>query len=169
MCVRVDYLAPEVILGRGHGKEVDWWALGVIIYEFLTGIPPFNAETQEEIFENIVSLSTCMNHVGRLNWIGLDWMIMMVYLGVADIFWPDIPEEMSPEAQDLISKLLTLDPNERLGAKGADEVKAHPFFAGVDWNTVLLQPAIFVPRVANDTDSSYFDDGTYLRHSSTSR
>lgn len=71
-CVRVDYLAPEVILGRGHGKEVDWWALGVIIYEFLTGIPPFNAETQEEIFENIVSLSTCMNHVGRLNWIELD-------------------------------------------------------------------------------------------------
>jgi serine/threonine protein kinase len=55
-----DYLAPEVILGRGHGREVDWWALGVIIYEFITGIPPFNAETQEEIFENIVSRS--MSH-----------------------------------------------------------------------------------------------------------
>ena len=50
-----DYLAPEVILGTGHGKAVDWWALGVILFEFLTGCPPFNAETPQQIFENILN------------------------------------------------------------------------------------------------------------------
>ena len=86
-----DYLAPEVILGQGHGKEVDWWSLGVILYEFLLGFPPFNADSVSEIFENIVSLNIC---------------------------WPDIPEELSYEAYDLISKLLVLDPAERIAVKG---------------------------------------------------
>lgn len=86
-----DYLAPEVILGQGHGKEVDWWSLGVILYEFLLGFPPFNAETPEDIFENIVQ---------------------------RNILWPDIPEELSYEAYDLINKLLTVDPTKRITVKG---------------------------------------------------
>ena len=86
-----DYLAPEVILGQGHGKEVDWWSLGVILYEFILGFPPFNADSTAEIFENIVTL---------------------------DLSWPEIPEELSWEAYDLISKLLTLDPSERITVKG---------------------------------------------------
>ena len=87
-----DYLAPEVILGQGHGKEVDWWSLGVILYEFLTGVPPFNADSPQEIFENILT---------------------------RNIHWPPVPDDMSPEAFDLINKLLEMDPKKRIGAKGA--------------------------------------------------
>lgn len=86
-----DYLAPEVILGQGHGKEVDWWSLGVILYEFLTGIPPFNADTPQEIFENILT---------------------------RNIHWPSVPDDMSEEAYDLINRLLEMDPKKRIGAKG---------------------------------------------------
>eukprot|EP01113_Clastostelium_recurvatum_P040393 TRINITY_DN6280_c0_g1_i1.p1 TRINITY_DN6280_c0_g1~~TRINITY_DN6280_c0_g1_i1.p1 ORF type:complete len:1027 (-),score=310.58 TRINITY_DN6280_c0_g1_i1:279-3359(-) len=126
-----DYLAPEVILGTGHDRAVDWWAVGVILYEFLTGIPPFNAESPHQIFENILQ---------------------------REISWPEVPDEMSAEAQDLINRLLCPDASSRLGAKGVGEVKAHPFFAGIDWNTLLQQTPTFVPRVADVADTSYFDD-----------
>lgn len=128
--------APEVILGTGHGEGVDWWAVGVIMYEFLTGIPPFNDETPQQIFENILNGS---------------------------IIWPEVPEEMSYEAQDLISKLLTINPEERLGSRkkggggGAQEVKNHPFFKGVEWDTLLHQQAVFIPNLKNQCDTSYFD------------
>lgn len=52
-----DYLAPELLLVKRHGREVDWWALGVCMYEFMTGIPPFNDETPQKVFENILSRS----------------------------------------------------------------------------------------------------------------
>eukprot|EP00324_Dicrateria_rotunda_P007548 CAMPEP_0206180252 /NCGR_PEP_ID=MMETSP1474-20131121/67841_1 /ASSEMBLY_ACC=CAM_ASM_001110 /TAXON_ID=97495 /ORGANISM="Imantonia sp., Strain RCC918" /LENGTH=282 /DNA_ID=CAMNT_0053593769 /DNA_START=1561 /DNA_END=2410 /DNA_ORIENTATION=- len=122
-----DYLAPEVILGQGHGKEVDWWSLGVILYEFLLGFPPFNAETPEDIFENIVQ---------------------------RNILWPDIPEELSYEAYDLINKLLTVDPTKRITVK---EIKEHPFFAEISWETLYTQEGVFIPRLEDDTDLSYFD------------
>lgn len=86
-----DYIAPEVILGLGHGKPVDWWSLGVILYEFIVGIPPFTASTTEDIFENIIN---------------------------ENIIWPDIPEEMSHEAYDLISKLLTTKVSDRITLPG---------------------------------------------------
>jgi len=125
-----DYLAPEILLGTGHGKEVDWWALGIILYEFLIGCPPFNDETPEKIFNNVLT--------GRIP-------------------WPDVPQDMSYEAQDLISKLLERDYKKRLGRNGADEVKAHPFFAGVNWDTLLQQPAAYVPNPKSNTDTSAFD------------
>lgn len=86
-----DYLAPEVILGTKHGHQVDWWSLGIMLYEFLTGIPPFNAETPQMIFENILNGS---------------------------IEWPE-DDSIDPVAKDLILKLLNPDPTERLGHRGA--------------------------------------------------
>lgn len=124
-----DYLAPEIILGTGHGPEVDWWALGVLAYEFVTGVPPFNAETVDQIFANIVSHA---------------------------LYWPKIPEEMSQMMYDFISKLLIPDPSERLGARGAAEVKSHPLFADVDWDNVLNEKAVFVPRTESVEDTRYF-------------
>ncbi len=87
-----DYLAPELLLGTGHGPEVDWWALGAILYEMVAGIPPFNAPTPEEIFENILDRA---------------------------ITWPDDEEDMSMECRDLIDKLLQPNPMKRLGHRGA--------------------------------------------------
>eukprot|EP01090_Pellita_catalonica_P019047 TRINITY_DN632_c0_g1_i1.p1 TRINITY_DN632_c0_g1~~TRINITY_DN632_c0_g1_i1.p1 ORF type:complete len:389 (-),score=39.90 TRINITY_DN632_c0_g1_i1:78-1193(-) len=124
-----DYLSPEVIMGTGHGKAVDWWALGCVLYEFLTGIPPFFGATPYEIFERIFQ---------------------------RDIVWPD--DGMSPLAKDLINKLLNQDPVARLGARGAQDIKTHPLFAGLDWNDVLdhKQKAIFMPKVEGDQDLRYF-------------
>ncbi|XP_028551979.1 probable serine/threonine protein kinase IREH1 isoform X2 [Dendrobium catenatum] len=124
-----DYLAPEILLGTGHGATADWWSVGVILFELLVGIPPFNAEHPQMIFDNILNRK---------------------------IPWPQVPEEMSAEAQDLIDKLLTEDPNQRLGAKGASEVKQHAFFKNINWDTLARQKAAFVPSSDSATDTSYF-------------
>ncbi|KFK27959.1 hypothetical protein AALP_AA8G453600 [Arabis alpina] len=123
-----DYLAPEILLGMGHGKTADWWSVGVILFEVLVGIPPFNAETPQQIFENIIN---------------------------RDIPWPNVPEEISYEAYDLINKLLTENPVQRLGATGAGEVKQHAFFKDINWDTLARQKAMFVPS-AEPQDTSYF-------------
>eukprot|EP01018_Ginkgo_biloba_P034997 Gb_17287 [translate_table: standard] len=124
-----DYLAPEILLGTGHGETADWWSVGVILFELLTGIPPFNAEHPQTIFDNILNRK---------------------------IPWPHVPEEMSYQAKDLIDKLLTEDPNQRLGAKGAAEVKRHPFFKDINWDTLARQKAAFVPTSDGALDTSYF-------------
>ncbi|KAF6166614.1 hypothetical protein GIB67_005476 [Kingdonia uniflora] len=124
-----DYLAPEILLGTEHGYAADWWSVGIILFEFITGVPPFTAESPEIIFENILNTKTP---------------------------WPDVPNDMSHEAQDLINRFLTHYPNQRLGVNGASEVKAHPFFEGVNWNTLALQKAVFVPNPDSAEDTSYF-------------
>jgi serine/threonine protein kinase len=101
--------------------------------------------------------------------LSLSLFVCVCVCGWIDIFWPDIPEEMSPEAQDLIDRLLTTEPSERLGANGADEIKSHPFFKNVNWDTVLLQAALFVPNITSDTDASYFNDGMCCRTSECAR
>lgn len=121
-----DYLAPEILLGIGHSYPVDWWAVGVLLYEFLVGLPPFNADTVQEIFENIHNL--------RIVW----------------------HEEISLEAKDLISKLLEINPEKRLGSKGAEEVKQHPFFADIDWNKILTQEPPFIPKLQDPESVAYF-------------
>ncbi|GLC33498.1 hypothetical protein PLESTB_000081600 [Pleodorina starrii] len=124
-----DYLAPELLLGTGHGPEVDWWALGTILYEFVTGTPPFNADTPEEIFDNILDRR---------------------------ITWPD-EDDMSAECRDLIDKLLHPNPLKRLGHRGAGEVKLHPWFEGLDWTSLVRNKAAFIPTVEDETDTSYFE------------
>ncbi|TRM67617.1 hypothetical protein BD626DRAFT_479309 [Schizophyllum amplum] len=126
-----DYLAPETILGlRGDDAAVDWWALGVITYEFLYGIPPFHAETPEKLFENILS--------GHVEWHD-DWV------------------DFSPEARDFMERLMTLNPAQRLGANGAEEVRHHPFFDGIEWDKVTTTEAAFIPQVTDPESTDYFD------------
>lgn len=124
-----DYLAPEILLGTGHGATADWWSVGVILFELIVGIPPFNAEHPQIIFDNILNRK---------------------------IPWPQVPDEMSPEAQDLIDRLLTEDPHQRLGARGAQEVKQHVFFRDINWDTLARQKAAFVPASESALDTSYF-------------
>ncbi|XP_030541138.1 probable serine/threonine protein kinase IREH1 [Rhodamnia argentea] len=124
-----DYLAPEILLGTGHGTTADWWSVGVILFELIVGIPPFNAEHPQTIFDNILN---------------------------RNIPWPRVPEEMSAEAQDLIDRLLTEDPHQRLGARGAWEVKQHVFFKDINWDTLARQKAAFVPSSESALDTSYF-------------
>ncbi|KAI8136781.1 hypothetical protein BJV82DRAFT_638165 [Fennellomyces sp. T-0311] len=125
-----DYLAPESILGTSQDSMVDWWALGVICYEFLYGYPPFHADSPDKVFENILSR--------RIDW----------HEGVVDV---------SPEARDFMERLMTLDPEKRLGSNGSDEVKNHPFFKTIDWDTLLTESPAFVPQPADMEDTDYFD------------
>ncbi|KAI6152172.1 RIM15, signal transduction response regulator [Pisolithus tinctorius] len=126
-----DYLAPETILGlRGDDAAVDWWALGVITYEFLYGIPPFHAETPEKVFENILS--------GHVEW-HEEWI------------------DFSDAAKDFMQRLMDTDPVTRLGADGADEVKSHPFFEGIEWDKVTSAEAAFIPQVTDPESTDYFD------------
>ncbi|XP_058765263.1 probable serine/threonine protein kinase IRE [Vicia villosa] len=123
-----DYLAPEILLGMGHGATADWWSVGVILYELLVGVPPFNAEHPQQIFDNIIN---------------------------RDIQWPKYPEEISYEAYDLMNKLLIENPVQRLGTTGASEVKSHAFFKDINWDTLARQKAMFIPST-EALDTSYF-------------
>ncbi|XP_056650860.1 microtubule-associated serine/threonine-protein kinase 3-like [Monodelphis domestica] len=129
VCGTPEYIAPEVILRQGYGKPVDWWAMGIILYEFLVGCVPFFGDTPEELFSQVIS---------------------------DDILWPEGDEALPADAQDLITKLLRQSPLERLGTGGAYEVKQHPFF-NLDWTGLLRQKAEFIPELAAEDDTSYFD------------
>ena len=125
-----DYLAPESILGVGMDDfGVDWWAVGVILFEMLFGYPPFHADTPSKVFDNILSRS-------------IDW---------------DSPIEVSPEARDLIDRLVCSDRHERLGARGVQEIKQHPFFAGINWDELTAADGPFVPRLPDLESTDYFD------------
>lgn len=126
-----EYLAPEVLNRSGHGRAVDWWSLGALLYEMLTGLPPFYSRDRNLLFDKI--------RKGDL----------------------DYPPYLSPEAVDILKKLLTRDPTRRLGCGPGDalELKNHPYFKAIDW-TALREgriPAPWVPLVTGSMDTSQFD------------
>ncbi|XP_012980736.2 microtubule-associated serine/threonine-protein kinase 3 isoform X2 [Mesocricetus auratus] len=130
VCGTPEYIAPEVIFRQGYGKPVDWWAMGIILYEFLVGCVPFFGDTPEELFGQVVS---------------------------DEIVWPEGDEALPADAQDLITRLLRQSPMERLGTGGTHEVKQHPFFLALDWAGLLRHKAEFVPQLEAEDDTSYFD------------
>uniref|UniRef100_A0A4W4EHQ0 non-specific serine/threonine protein kinase n=1 Tax=Electrophorus electricus TaxID=8005 RepID=A0A4W4EHQ0_ELEEL len=130
VCGTPEYIAPEVILRQGYGKPVDWWAMGIILYEFLVGCVPFFGDTPEELFGQVVS---------------------------DEIIWPEGDDALPVDAQDMITRLLRQSPLERLGTGGAAEVKQHTFFTGLDWTGLLRQKAEFIPQLEGEDDTSYFD------------
>uniref|UniRef100_A0A5B6ZZ48 non-specific serine/threonine protein kinase n=1 Tax=Davidia involucrata TaxID=16924 RepID=A0A5B6ZZ48_DAVIN len=125
-----DYIAPEVLLKKGYAMECDWWSLGAIMFEMLVGYPPFYSDDP---------MSTCRKIV--------NWRTHLKF-----------PEEakLSPEAKDLISKLLC-NVNQRLGSKGADEIKVHPWFKGIDWDRIYQMEAAFIPEVNDELDTQNFE------------
>ncbi|XP_076026404.1 microtubule-associated serine/threonine-protein kinase 1 [Genypterus blacodes] len=130
VCGTPEYIAPEVILRQGYGKPVDWWAMGIILYEFLVGCVPFFGDTPEELFGQVIT---------------------------DDIVWPEGDEALPADSQALISALLQTNPLLRLGTGGAFEVKQHSFFTELDWNSLLRQKAEFIPHLESEEDTSYFD------------
>ena len=108
-CGTPEYLAPELLLGQGYTKTVDWWTLGVLLYEMLTGLPPFYDDNTNEMYRKILS---------------------------EPLHFPG-PEIVPSAAKDLLTRLLDRRPDKRLGANGASEIKAHPFFNQVDWRKLV--------------------------------
>ncbi|KAL4490881.1 hypothetical protein ABPG72_008617 [Tetrahymena utriculariae] len=129
-----DYIPPEVINGESaNNQSIDWWSLGVMVYEFIAGIPPFNDESVEKIFSNIKK---------------------------GHIEWPDVgygEDEMTPEAQDLIKKLLNHDYKKRLGANGSQEIKQHKFFSGIQWDKIKKQEAPLLSYLEQEQQETEFE------------
>ncbi|KAJ3682354.1 hypothetical protein LUZ60_014927 [Juncus effusus] len=125
-----DYIAPEVLLKKGYGMECDWWSLGAILYEMLVGYPPFYSDEP---------MTTCRKIV--------NWRTHLKF-----------PEEakLSREARDLISRLLC-NVDQRIGTKGADEIKAHPWFRGFEWDRVYEMEAAYLPQVNDELDTQNFE------------
>lgn len=124
-----DYIAPEVLLKKGYGLECDWWSLGAIMYEMLVGYPPFYSDDPLVTCQKIVHWRSYLN-------------------------FPDNPR-LSLEAKDLICRLLC-DVDHRIGSGGADQIKAHPWFRGVEWDKLYEMEAAFKPLVNDELDTQNF-------------
>nr|XP_022900120.1 serine/threonine-protein kinase greatwall [Onthophagus taurus] len=121
-----DYLAPELLLRNGHNVAVDWWALGVCFYEFVTGIPPFNDINPQHVFKNILE---------------------------RNIEWPTDDEALSEPTVTAIESLLTSEPDDR---PKAEDVMKMDAFAGFDWQNLLSITPPFLPDPYDLTDTGYF-------------
>ncbi len=137
LCGTPEYIAPEILLGKGHGKGVDWWTLGILLYEMLCGQPPFIDDDPMGIYK----------------------LIMEGYVS--------FPSHVDRSARSLIKKLLTADLTRRYGclAAGSDDVLYHRFFRHVDFEALKhrtyheLDPECrIVPDVSGPQDTSMFDD-----------
>uniref|UniRef100_A0A8C7UX78 protein kinase C n=1 Tax=Oncorhynchus mykiss TaxID=8022 RepID=A0A8C7UX78_ONCMY len=131
-CGTPEFLAPEVLTETSYTRAVDWWGLGVLVFEMLVGESPFPGDDEEEVFDSIV------NDEVRY------------------------PRFLSTEAISIMRRLLRRSPERRLGAgeRDAEEVKKHLFFRNMDWNGILskkVKPP-FVPTIQNSNDVSNFDN-----------
>lgn len=133
-CGTPEYLAPEVLNRSGHGTAVDWWSLGALLYEMLTGLPPWFSQDRQKLFMGIKTAPL------------------------------RFPPEVSPLAKSVLSEFLKRDPLDRLGSGGVEQVKKHPFFASIDWVALyeLRIPAPFIPRLLSSLDTANFD-ATFTR------
>ncbi|XP_032367794.1 myotonin-protein kinase isoform X2 [Etheostoma spectabile] len=130
-----DYLSPEILKtvegGGGYGSECDWWALGICAYEMVLGTTPFYAESISETYAKIFHFQEYFE-------------------------FPPSGPEISDRARSFITGLIC-EREVRLGRKGFSDFRSHPFFSGLDWGSLHILPAPFLPEVFNSTDTSNFD------------
>jgi|EP00927_Polykrikos_kofoidii_P069080 serine/threonine protein kinase len=132
LCGTPEYIAPEVLLNKGHGKPVDWWTLGILIFEMIVGYPPFVDEDPMGIYQKILS-----NKIS-------------------------FPKMVDKNAKSLVRKLLTAELSKRFGnlKNGVEDIKQHKWFKDVPWEELLKKTlkAPFMPAVKNEADTSNFED-----------
>lgn len=132
LCGTPEYLAPEIILSKGYNKAVDWWALGVLIYEMVAGYPPFFADQPIQIYEKIVS--------GKVRF----------------------PSHFTTDLKDLLRNLLQVDLTKRFGnlKNHVFDIKNHKWFSSIDWMSVYEKKieAPFIPKIKSAGDTSNFDN-----------
>jgi serine/threonine protein kinase len=130
LCGTPEYLAPEILLNKGHGKPVDWWTFGVLLYEMLAGIDPFNDEDPMVIYQKILK--------GKVKF----------------------PSSFNSNAKSLVKHLLVQDLSKRYGnlKGGVNDIKNHRFFKNMDWNALLKEKikAPYIPKVSGSGDCGNF-------------
>jgi serine/threonine protein kinase len=134
-CGTPGYLAPEIINEKPYNSSVDWWSLGVLMYEMIIGDSPFDADDDDELFRQILTLKL------------------------------EYPRNLDASARDVCSRFLVRDPSKRLGsdAKGADGIRAHPFFAEIDWDKLSKReiPPPFAPKRSEDKKAALNFDSDF--------
>ena len=136
-----EYLAPETLLRKGTGKAADWWSFGAIIYEMLTGLPPFYDKNRQELYNKIKNMEIDFINDNDLNERGV-----------------------SSEGKDLLSKILVKDPKKRLGGgpRDAAEIKEHPWFGEkfTNWEAIFnkTEKPPYIPNLQNEEDADHFDE-----------
>ena len=131
ICGTPGYMAPEIILNKGYGLGVDWWSLGILLYEMICGVDPFADDSPMKIYENILE--------GKIKFTS---------------YFDDC-------SKSLIKHLLDKDTSKRYGnlKNGVDDIKNHPFFRSMNWEKLLKQeiPADFIPKIKAGNELKYFD------------
>ncbi|CAH0520642.1 unnamed protein product [Peronospora belbahrii] len=131
MCGTPEYLPPEILNRAGHGTAVDWWNLGMVLYEMLTGRPPWYTQDRQELFNRLRNAEL------------------------------EFPQGLTLEAMNLIEGLLTRDPAKRMGAIDVREITYHPFFAEIDWNLLYnrkVQPLYRPCQYTDPIDAANFEE-----------
>ncbi|KAL2465274.1 Serine/threonine-protein kinase AtPK2/AtPK19 [Abeliophyllum distichum] len=131
MCGTTEYMAPEILLSKGHNKDADWWSVGILLYEMLSGKPPFTHPNRKKLQEKIINEKV------------------------------KLPPRLSSEAHSLLKGLLHKDPLKRLGSgpKGADEIKFHKWFRSINWKRIEARELLpkFKPDVSGEDCTANFD------------
>ena len=132
LCGTPEFLAPEIVLSKGYNKAVDWWALGVLVYEMVSGCSPFRASNSIKVYEKIIK--------GNVHYL----------------------ECFTPELKSFLRNVLQVNPDKRLGnlAQGAKDIKNHKWFSGTEWEAILgkKKRAPIVPKVNGPGDSNHFPE-----------
>ena len=129
------YVAPEVLMKKGYGKEIDWWSLGVILFEMLAGYAPFCSKNTPEVCYKVTHFDKYLKFPPKC--------------------------KISNNCKDLIYKLVNRS-DLRLGKNGSSEIKSHPFFKGINWLKIKEMKPPFIPDLQSDYDVKYFDEFDYI-------